>query len=74
MFNYTINKKVVFKSKRGASTLAMYYCLCVLQMAASAALVSLLNTTGFVPQIGKIIVDTILFIISFRIQKLVIFK
>ncbi len=74
MFNYTINKKVVFKSKRGPSTLAMYYCLCVLQMAASAALVSLLNTTGFVPQIGKIIVDTVLFIISFRIQKLVIFK
>ena len=74
MFNYMINKKVVFKSKRGPSTLAMYYCLCVLQMAASAALVSLLNATGFVPQVGKIIVDTVLFIISFRIQKLVIFK
>ncbi len=74
MFNYMINKKVVFKSKRGPSTLAMYYCLCVLQMAASAALVSLLNTTGFAPQIGKIIVDTVLFIISFRVQKLIIFK
>ncbi len=74
MFNYMINKKVVFKSKRGASTLAMYYCLCVVQMAASAALVALLNTTGFIPQIGKIVVDTLLFVISFRIQKLIIFK
>ena len=74
MFNYTVNKKVVFKSNRGPSTLIMYYCLCVLQMAASAALVTLLNTTGFVPQLGKIIVDTLLFIISFRIQKLLIFR
>ena len=74
MFNYLINKKVVFKSRRGASTLAMYYCLCVVQMAASAALVALLNTTGFIPQVGKIVVDTLLFIISFRIQKLIIFK
>ena len=74
MFNYLINKKVVFKSDRGSSTLVMYYTLCVVQMAASAALVSLLNMTGFAPQIGKIIVDTLLFIISFRIQKLIIFK
>ena len=74
IFNYTINKKVVFRSNRGPSTLVMYFGLCIVQMATSAALVSLLNTTGFIPQIGKIIVDTLLFVISFRVQKLLIFK
>lgn len=75
LFNYTINKKVVFKSNRGPVTLIMYYCLCVVQMVASAALVNLLNMAHFIPvQISKIIVDTLLFLISFRIQKSIIFK
>ena len=75
LFNYTINKKVVFKSNRGPVTLIMYYCLCVVQMIASAALVNLLNMAHFIPvQVSKIIVDTLLFLISFRIQKSIIFK
>lgn len=75
LFNYTLNKKVVFKSDRGPVTLVMYYCLCVVQMIASAALVNLLNMAHFIPvQISKIIVDTLLFLISFRIQKSIIFK
>lgn len=73
VFNYTVNKKVVFKSNRGPSTLVMYYVLCVCQMAASAALVSLIGATGFPVQIAKIIVDSVLFLISFRIQKGFIF-
>ncbi len=74
MFNYLINKKVVFKSERGPATLVMYYILCVCVMALSALFVSLLNTTGFAPQIGKIVVDTLLFIVSYRIQKILIFR
>ncbi len=73
IFNYTINKKMVFKSNRGSSTLIMYFTLCICQMAASAALVSLIGATGFPVQIAKIIVDTILFLVSFRIQKTLIF-
>ena len=73
IFNYTINKKVVFKSDRGYATIIMYYILCVCQMAASAAFVSLIGSTGFPVQIAKIIVDSILFLISFRIQKTLIF-
>ena len=73
LFNYTVNKKVVFKSRRGAITLLMYYALCVVQMAASAWLVSLIGMTGFPVQIAKIIVDSILFLISFRVQKTLIF-
>ncbi len=75
LFNYTINKKVVFKSKRGPSTLVMYYILCVLQMAASAGLVSLVNMSGWIPvQAAKIVVDCVLFVISYRIQKSLIFN
>lgn len=75
LFNYTVNKKVVFKSDRGPSTLVMYYTLCVLQMAASAGLVSLVSMAGLIPvQAAKIIVDTVLFVISYRIQKSLIFK
>ena len=74
LFNYTVNKKVVFKSRRGPATLAMYYLLCVIQMSLSAGLVSLIGAGGFPVQIAKIIVDTLLFIISFRVQKMLIFK
>ncbi|MBQ6129000.1 MAG: GtrA family protein, partial [Lachnospiraceae bacterium] len=73
IFNYTVNKKVVFKSNRGSSTIIMYFTLCICQMAASAALVSLIGATGFPVQIAKIIVDSILFLVSFRIQKTLIF-
>lgn len=74
LFNYTVNKKIVFKSSRGMTTLVMYYVLCIAVMAASAALVSLIGTTGFPVQIAKIIVDTLLFIVSYRVQKQLIFK
>ncbi len=75
LFNYTINKKIVFKSKRGPVTLVMYYILCVLQMSASAALVSLINMQGLIPvQLAKIVVDCVLFLASFRIQNSLIFK
>ncbi len=74
LFNYTINRKLVFRSSRGMMTLVMYYVLCIAVMAASAALVSLIGATGFPVQIAKIVVDTLLFIVSYRVQKQVIFK
>ena len=74
LFNYTVNRKLVFKSSRGISTLAMYYALSIAVMAASAALVSLAGNTGIPVQIAKIIVDTLLFMVSYRVQKTLIFK
>ncbi|MCR5591665.1 MAG: bifunctional glycosyltransferase family 2/GtrA family protein [Lachnospiraceae bacterium] len=75
LFNYTLNKKVVFKSRRGPITLVMYYILCVIQAASSAALVNLVSSFGAVPvQAAKILVDCILFVISYRLQKGIIFK
>lgn len=74
LFNYTVNKKIVFGSSRGMETLLQYYILCLAQMAASAGFVSLMAKGGFPVQIAKIIVDTILFVVSFKIQNRYIFK
>ncbi len=74
LFNYTVNKKLVFKSRRGPVTLFQYYALCVIQMGASAGLVSLIGLSAFPVQLAKIIVDTLLFIISYRLQNRFIFK
>lgn len=73
LFNYTVNKKLVFKSNRGVTTLVMYYLLCIFQMSASAAGVSAISIIC-PTQIAKIIVDTLLFMLSYRIQNKYIFK
>lgn len=72
--NYKLNKDIVFKSKKGSKTIIKYYILCVFQMLASATLVYILSSLGFNKNIFKIIVDIILFFISYRIQKFIIFK
>ena len=74
LFNYTLNKRMVFKSRRGPVTLILYYTLCVEQMIASAGFVSLIGLTGLPVQIAKIIIDTFLFIISYYIQHRYVFK
>ena len=73
--NYLINYKVVFKSKcRMAGSAWRYAVLCIVQMFASAALVTVfaqvipINAAGI-----KIIVDLTLFFISFQIQRRLIF-
>lgn len=74
--NYTLNKKVSFKSKKNVkSTLFKYYMLCIIQMIASAMFVSLICTlTGITEVFVKIIVDTIIFFVNYRIQRVLIFN
>ncbi|MCR4689146.1 MAG: bifunctional glycosyltransferase family 2/GtrA family protein [Saccharofermentans sp.] len=75
LFNYTVNKNVVFGGGKGKGTIVKYYILCVIQMCLSAALVWLLSTVIGIPKVViKAIVDTVLFLISFRVQKKWIFK
>lgn len=74
LFNYLVNRKVVFDSKARRS-LPKYFSLVVLQMAVSALLVYLLFLLfrqGEV--ILKVIVDSFLFFVSYYIQKRWIFK
>ncbi len=78
MFNYTMNRKAVFKSTKPVkTTLTRYYILCVCQMLVSAGLVyiisELLTLGNVLTVIAKFIVDVILFTISFRIQRAWVF-
>ena len=79
--NFSLNRKVVFKSKeKFGSTMLRYYILCVCQLAASTGLVYLFSAVIFKLSDGslfdtliKIFVDTFLFFLSFRIQQTWVF-
>lgn len=75
LFNYTMNRKTVFASNESVGkSMRRYYILAVSQMLVSSVLVSALTTAikadnqGMVTVI-KMIVDTVLFFISYNIQK-----
>lgn len=77
--NYFINHKIVFESKgRMKHTIIKYYTLCVCQMMVSYALVFMLSVlfraNGGIITIIKFVVDTLLFFISFRIQRNWVYK
>ncbi len=80
MFNFTMNKKAVFKSKTPVkSTLVRYYILCVAQMAVSAGSVAFFEMIcpvkiEIVTTVIKAIVDGLLFLVSFPIQRKWVFK
>lgn len=70
--NFLLNRKMVFRSKKGAAaTAGRYAVLCVAQMLASAGLVTLAaGALPAVPVVGlKIGVDLLLFLLSFQIQR-----
>lgn len=76
IYNYLINRKVVFNSsEKGVGSLIKYYALVVVQMCASAILVTVFyNLIGIPETIVKIVVDSLLFLVSFQIQKRLVFK
>ena len=72
--NYSINRTTVFDSKKKKrNSLIRYYILAVPQMLVSALLVSVIGAVfkaaPGVSTVIKIIVDTVLFFISYRIQQ-----
>ena len=70
--NFQINKFLVFKGKtKGASV--KYFLLFIAQMLLSAQLTALLARLLFAP-IAKLIIDGILFVLSFIIQKRFVFR
>jgi len=80
IFNFTINKKAVFKSKTPLKgTLVRYYTLCFIQMAISAGGVTVIAAllgleASMLSTIIKVLIDLILFMISFPIQRKWVFK
>ena len=74
IYNYLINSRIVFKNK-DKKTIIGYFVLVVIQMIVSASLVSLIDkfisvNTGII----KVVVDIIIFVVNYIIQKEVIFK
>lgn len=80
LYNFFINRLVVFKSKANTgASMVKYYCVCVVQMLISAVLVTnvlrLFSLDGsFLATVVKCIVDTILFLVSYHIQRTWVFK
>lgn len=80
MFNFTLNKKAVFKSKEPLKdTVIRYYILCICQMLVSGGLLTgvtmLLGVSNdALTLILKLLVDTCLFLISFGIQRKWVFR
>lgn len=76
LFNYSMNRSFVFKSKKKWNkTIIGYYLLVIAEGALSAGSVYLLyRLTGFREVLLKVGVDLVIFLISYRIQKLVVFK
>ena len=73
--NFFINRQLVFKRGSGSGTGVRYAVLWVACMCASAALVTLLNAAmPFVPPvIIKMVVDTALFFVNYRVQEAWVF-
>lgn len=74
IFNYEINNKWSFKNNIGNKKISKYIILFIIQMLLSSVLVYLLSSVSIFITFIKIIVDLSLFIISYVIQKKLIFK
>ncbi len=76
IWNYTINRKTVFRSKETVARSGIKYAmLAICQLACSAGLVTLFyGLTGCSETFIKIIVDCCLFILSYQIQREIVFR
>lgn len=80
LFNFYSNNNIVFKSNESKKkNFLKYYALCIPQMILSAGLVYVLSllsgsSGSLLITLIKIVVDTVLFLISFKLQRDVIFK
>lgn len=75
-YSYFVNKKIVFSNDDAViKTLIRYVVLCILQASASAFVVNALCIyLGWYEVMVKVLVDTILFFISFQLQQNWVFK
>lgn len=75
LYNFTLNKKQVFHNEsKDVRIILKYYILCVCQLLLSTLLVDKALTFILSSTIRKCIIDTILFTISFQIQREWVFK
>lgn len=78
--NYTVNRNVVFSGGKNAGhTVLRYYALAIPVMLCSGGLVSLLKTLlgaelAIITTLIKTVVDTVLFFVTFRVQREWVFR
>lgn len=79
LVNYSLNRRFVF-DKAGTHTLVKYFALVVVQMLLAAELTYLIaeymvaTETTLTAMIAKIVADLLLFVVSYQIQKKIVFK
>ena len=75
LFNYKLNRQLVFRVNKCPGSLPRYALLVVISLVASANLVNALNLWLSMDRtLAKIIVDTLLFFFNYRVQKSWVFK
>ena len=77
LYNFTMNRRVVFHAQSGslAKQIGAYYALVVAQILCSTGLVYLFTSLLKLPAtIVKVVVDTFLFLVSYKIQSSWLFK
>lgn len=76
LYNFLLNRNMVFKSAGNTwKQMIRYYMLCFVQLCCSAGVVVLLDCLiGWDKTFEKLIVDSVLFVISYRIQRSWVFK
>lgn len=73
--NYTINRNIVFKSnKKVSKSLLQYFLLAILILVLNTTILNVLVYLGLNKYISKIIVELSLSILSFLVQKRMVFK
>jgi len=73
--NFLLNRNIVFKDKGNAKqAFVRYAALCVCIMLASAAGTWLLGKTGMSSTVAKLITDTVLYFVSYRVQNRWVFR
>ena len=79
IFNYTVNSKLVFKSdEKKSKTVVRYYILWAVQLLCSYGLLylttSVLTLNKGLQTVASMIIDLLLFLISYQVQKRWVFK
>ena len=77
IFNYIVNKNIVFKNneKKNIKSMIMYFLLVIVNITISGTLVKKIYFfINYNATLIKIVIDSLIFIINYFLQKYVIFK
>ena len=74
LFNYFVNREVVFKARDGHGSFIRYYLLVAVIMLLNYLGIMVLTSVGLPDLLSKIIMDALLFVVSYRAQNKLVFK